>query len=314
MIRFNPAESVQRDPGIEVLIDSDCVAYWGAFGCCEQALRTATRRCDIRMNQILDGCKAGKQRGFLTGKNNFRNDIATLQRYKGNRYDKYGKRIKPQPAWLNDCRQYLQDEWGAVVYNGEEADDALSYTRAMFHPEDESVIISTIDKDLRINLGVHHDQNSDKLIKVNAGYKELDVKIKTCPTTGKKKSTKVTGVGITFFYAQLLMGDNADWIKGLPKVTETMKELWPDIRRGGCGEMAAVHVLKGSKDEKEMHERVWLCYKSYWLDHGYQHWRDRSIEFPAGIDTARKQFIEQGRLLWMRQKPGELWEPKFELD
>ena len=315
MINFNPQESV-RNYDTLVLSDSDCVAYWSAATCDNQALRTATRRCDIRMNQILDECQAEHQRGFLTGENNFRDSLATLQRYKGNRYDSAGRRILPQPKWLKECRQYLIDNWGAELVQGEEADDALSYTAAEFRREIlenpkskyKKVIISSIDKDLWINSGDHHNQNTGKLDHVTEDLVPMLVEINTSKTTGKK-STKVSGIGMMFFYAQLLMGDSADWIKGLPTVTNEMKKRWPSIRKGGCGAMAAVHVLDGCETHEDALERVWFCYESYWTQNSYTQWDNPKKIFKAGTDTAIKQFMEQGRLLWMRQKPQEKWSP-----
>jgi len=294
------------------LIDADCVAYWGAAGCNELSLRVATRRVDMRMKQILYECNAEGYTGYLTGKNNFRDDIATLQRYKGNRYDKLGKRILEQPIWLKECRQYLIDEWDCIVTEGQEADDALSIHRAKYLDSDK-LIISSIDKDLRINPGLQHNMNSGIVDRVLNSMTPMEVIAKVSPTTGKK-SNKVEGQGLMFFYAQLLMGDAADWIKGLPKVTDAMKDEWPSMRRGGCGAMTAVHVLKGVTTLEEAHDRVWFCYKSYWKDHEYYHWNDDKKVFKAGLATARKQFIEQGRLLWMRREEGELWEPNYSLN
>jgi hypothetical protein len=309
MITYNPEAAIRREDK-HVLCDADCVAYWGAAGCNDQALRTATRRVDLRMNQILDECKASTMTNYLTGKDNFRDGVATLQRYKGNRYDKNGRRIRPQPDWLQESRAYIEKEWGGIVVAGQEADDALSIHRARYSPDNKDYIISTIDKDLLINLGWHHNQNSGEMLFVKPEFTPLEI-IKKISKTNGKESTKVNGVGQMFFYAQLLMGDAADWIKGLPKVTPEMKEEWPAMRRGGCGQMTAVHVLDGCVDEEDAHNRVWFCYKSYWMEHSYTHWANDKIEFKAGLETARLQMTEQGQLLHMRQKEGEMWIPKF---
>lgn len=292
MIKYNPGIITRIDNRC-VLIDADCVAYWGAAGCDGQALRSATRRVDQRMNQILDECEAGSYVGYLTGKNNFRDDIATYQRYKGNRYDALGRRIKEQPAWLAECRQYLIDEWDCIITHGQEADDALGIHRAQ--NSDKEYIISSIDKDLRINPGLHHDMNSGEIDKVE-GFGEIWMAKSGCKGTGKK-----------FFYTQMIMGDSADWIKGLPKVTEFMVDTW-GIRRGGAGPKCAYTVLKDTETPEEAELLVWECYKSYWVDNHYKHW-DTGRVYKPGIETARLQFIEQGRLLWMRTKEGELWEP-----
>jgi len=308
-ITYNPETTVRRGEK-HVLCDADCVAYWGAATCDEMALRTATRRVDQRMNQILDECKAENYTNYLTGKDNFRDGIATLQRYKGNRYDKNGRRISSQPAWLQQCRQHIIDEWDGILVPGQEADDALSIHRNRFPYSNREYIISSIDKDLQINYGDHHNQNTGKIIRVSPGMEPLTVTVKT--SAKGSVTSKVTGVGLMFFYAQLLMGDNADWIKGLPKVTEAMKDRWPKLRRGGCGPMAAVRVLDGCTEEEDALDRIWYCYKSFWENNAYQHWASGRV-YPCGIVTAKAQLIEQGRLLWMRTKENQLWEPPYEL-
>lgn len=296
-IQYNP-EAVQRDGGRHVLIDADCVAYWGAAQCDGQAVSTAIRRTDQRMNQILDECQARDYTGFLTGKDNFRDKLATLQRYKGNRYDEDGRRLTPQPEWLQEVRLHLETEWGCLMEQGQEADDALGIAREelLVDEPDTISIISSIDKDLRINPGMHHNQNTGEVDEVT-GFGEIH-----------KRKSGIGGSGLKFFYAQMIMGDSADWIKGLPKVTEYMKEEYPGIRRGGAGPMVAYHVLNGVDNQADAEHLVWECYKSYWIENGYKHWKTGEVFLP-GLHTARKQFVEQGRLLWMRRKKNEMWEP-----
>jgi len=282
--------------GREVLIDADCVAYYGAYGCDELPLRSATRRADIRMKQIIDETRAETYTGYLTGANNFRDLIATLQRYKGNRYDENGKRITKQPEWLAEVRFYLQVHWGCEVVHGQEADDALSIHQKNSEHE---TIISSIDKDLLINEGLHHDMTSGEIQEVK-GFGEVWMKGSECK-----------GTGLKFFCAQLLMGDRADWIKGLPKVTQMMKEAYGIARLGGCGPKAAYLVVSETESYEEAIGRVAKCYIDYWKDNEYTHWFTGKV-YPSGVKTAMGQLTEQGQLLWMRQKEGEVWEPSLE--
>lgn len=286
-------------PGKEVLIDADVVAYYGAYTCDDLPLRAATRRVDYRMNQIIEETQAENYRGFLTGKFNFRDDIATLRRYKGNRYDKDGNRITKQPFWLQECRTYLRNEWDCELVEGEEADDALGIAQTENSKQCIDSVISSIDKDLWIIAGWHHNMNSGSL-EYSSSFGFINL-----------YKGKLLGAGKKFFYAQLLMGDTADCIPGLPKVTEGMKERW-NIRRGGCGATAAFKVLEDAYTEEECMDRVWQCYKEYWRQNDYNHWRTLKL-YKAGDDTALKQLIEQGRLLWMRTEEGEMWSPKLKV-
>lgn len=288
-------------PNRIALLDADCVAYWAAAGCDDMTRDAAFKRCRDRMDAITDQCQAEHVRSYLTGANNFRKDIARYQQYKGNRYDKYGNRIKPQPKWLQAVRDFLVDQYDAILCDGQEADDALAIAQTKCNAsKDWHSIISSIDKDLKIVPGLHHDMNSGFIEEVDElGYLSID------------KKGKVRGAGLKFFYAQLLMGDAADWIPGLPKVTPWMKEHFDGITRlGGCGPKAAYAVIEDAPDEAECLRRVLLCYDSYWNgDHFYVDWQTGEEHRPSGVEA----LTEQGQLLWMRTYEGELWQPKLDM-
>lgn len=288
------------------LIDADVIAYLGSFGTDDMPLAAALAKTKQRWNQVLDETRCESWQGYLTGDNNFRDDIATLQRYKGNRYADDGSRIKPQPKWLHDVRQALIDEYGCILCHGEEADDALGIhskkrrdADLMGTEEEPLTIISSVDKDLRINPGCHHNMIDGYFTWTDEfGMLEIDVK------------GKVRGTGLMFFYAQMIMGDPADWIKGLPAITDDIKEMYALSRKGAAGPKSAYNLLVDCTNVHELETRVWLAYYSYWSENEYVHWLTKE-KYPAGAETAYKQFMEQGRLLWMRQKEGELWTPKI---
>jgi hypothetical protein len=284
-----------RIPNRIGLIDADVVAYWASSGCDDMLVDAAYKRIQDRMEMITDQIQTDELRCYLTGRNNFREDIATYQRYKGNRYDKNGNRIIKQPEHLKACRQYLIDNYNAAVCDGQEADDALgiAQTKCNANPDWHS-IISTVDKDLLIIPGLHHDMNSGYIQTVDRfGSLGLDVK------------GKLRGTGLKFFYAQLLMGDSADWIPGLPKVTPWMKEQFGVRRLGGCGPAAALSVLDTAEDEFELYSRVLSCYASYWDgDTCYLNWRTGNAVYPE----PEQMLLEQARLLWIRQTDCFMWD------
>ena len=278
------------------LIDADCVAYWAAATCDEMPNVAAFKRCDDRMLAIKDQIQTDELRCYLTGRNNFREKVAKYQRYKGNRYDANGNRLTAQPEHLQHVREYLIDKYDAILCEGQEADDALAIAQTKCNAsQDWHSIISSIDKDLKIVPGLHHDMNSGYIETVDElGYLTID----------KKK--KVRGAGLKFFYAQVLMGDRADWIPGLPKVTPYMKETYDGIKRlGGCGAMAAYHVISDADSGAECLRRVLDCYASYWDgDHFYVDWKTGQEVYPE----PEQALTEQGQLLWMRTKEDEMWQ------
>ena len=123
---------------------------------------------------------------FLTGKENFRFDVAVTAPYKGNRVD------KPKPRHLPLMREYVEKAYDAKVSDGQEADDDIT-TRATEIGGDGFIIVS-IDKDFKQMPGWHYN-------------------------FVKREKTWVTpDEGMRFFYTQILMGDSADNIKGLYRV------------------------------------------------------------------------------------------------
>lgn len=86
---------------------------------------------------------------FLGGKGNFRNEIATIQPYKGNRDPNY------KPHWYKEIREYLQEKWGAELVNDQEADDMVC--QLQWSAKDKSTCIVGNDKDLLGCPGHHYN-------------------------------------------------------------------------------------------------------------------------------------------------------------
>lgn len=88
-----------------------------------------------------------EMRLFLTGPGNFRDAVATIKPYKGNRDPSH------KPFHYQAIRDHLQHNWGAEVVEGIEADDKVSIlARAASDP-----VVATIDKDLDQIPGLHYD-------------------------------------------------------------------------------------------------------------------------------------------------------------
>lgn len=132
---------------------------------------------------------------YLTGKDNYRNALGTIKHYKGNRFEADGVTPKRRPHWLNTCREYLIEQWGAKVEEGQEADDALGINQT------EETCICSYDKDLLMIPGKHYNWNSDKHVTIS----EVE--------------------GIQNFYSQLVTGDSTDNILGLYGVGPKAKML-----------------------------------------------------------------------------------------
>lgn len=137
------------------------------------------------------GRRPGEFHLFLTGGGNFREQLATIKPYKGNRDRSL------RPYWYDTIREYLIDRWGAEVVEGMEADDAVAIVQ--WNAGDDS-IICTIDKDLLNVPGHHYNYHT-------------------------KEATYVTYEEATLnFYRQILTGDSTDNIPGCYRVGKARAE------------------------------------------------------------------------------------------
>jgi len=171
------------------LIDSDILCYRVGAVTEEENENTAIETMAVYLEDMLmfDLLDCEEHELFLTGKQNFRFDVAVTAPYKGNRKD------KAKPKHLPLLREYLQVSWDASVSDGQEADDDIAI-RATELGED--CIIASIDKDFLQVPGWHY--NFVKKVKKHVTPEE----------------------GLRFFYKQILMGDSADNIKGIFRVGE----------------------------------------------------------------------------------------------
>lgn len=133
---------------------------------------------------------------ILSDGKGFREDIATIKKYKGNRDD------APRPQWYEEVRKFLVDNYGALVYTSVEADDVLAICQG------PDTCIVSIDKDLLQVPGRHYNWVNDerKLVKPEVGIRKL--------------------------YEQVLTGDSTDNIPGIrgigPKTaTRMLKDVEP---------------------------------------------------------------------------------------
>jgi 5'-3' exonuclease len=164
------------------LIDADIVCYRIGFASEEETDKVAIYRAGEFMEDLVMKPYVSDYKGFLTGSNNFRMQIAKTQPYKGNRK-------QPKPKHYDILREYLVKAWACEVVEGQEADDAIGIQAYSMDVED--YIIMSIDKDLDMIRGNHYN-----FIKNNKYFVDDDEAIR-------------------HFYHQILTGDRTDNIPGL---------------------------------------------------------------------------------------------------
>ncbi len=141
-------------------------------------------RAEETIRGIMNATGSTSLKVFLSDTlvNNFRYKI--YPEYKANRKD------APKPKYYEEIKQFLINEFDAVITLGQEADDALGINQT-----DETVICS-IDKDLLQVPGLHYNF-------VKGEIKEVD-------EIG----------GLRHFYEQVLKGDRVDNIPGIDRIGE----------------------------------------------------------------------------------------------
>ena len=248
--------------GRVLLADGDALAYAcsGAAGTSPGQARTLLAE-KVRSAQKAAGCDS--TRILLTARDS----------HKGHRYAV--ARVKPYQAqrssgrrpdnWLF-LRTILEDGLPGYVTdstNTAEADDLWGKYSTSMGPE--NVVILTQDKDGRMVPGYHMVWADHTLIYV-------------APDTWEHvHADKV--YGRKWFWLQMLHGDNADNIPGLPKYIN------PKGNLALCGEVTAGKLLADCANEAEARSTVLGLYRGYYGDDAWMH------------------LLEQGILLWMRNDP-----------
>lgn len=194
-----------------------------------QALNTLK----LTIQGIVQGSGCKSFRIVLTDEgSNFRNSIATIQPYKGNREG------MEKPHHWAALREWLESMPYTIVAVGEEADDFVS--RAMIH----GYVGASNDKDLDNTPGWHYN-----FIKGEKYYVDENTAIRN-------------------FYTQCLTGDSTDHIPGIPKVGPVTAEKILSGRKDAHGMEAAVleaYVNRMGLSEEEALARLTEVGQLLWM-------------------------------------------------
>jgi len=265
-------------------IDADFLAYMVSYEKKGTVIELKDMQHNAQMAVERMRKAAGAERVHLhltpgTSDKGGRYDAAIQKEYQANRKDE-------KPDKLHIMREWMGRHFPATLHQLCEADDGMSSEQwAMWNvgtPE-LSVIISK-DKDLRMVPGFHLPWDGYELCGATIdpfGYIELDA---------KPSSTKVVGYGTKFFWAQMLMGDQADNIQGLPVLCR------PDLSKPKkVGPVLAYNLLSDLKSDKEAFQYVRGLYEATGREVGFKHWRTGETV------TWQNVLISEMKLLWMRR-------------
>lgn len=223
--------------------------------------------------------------------------------YQANRKD------KEPPEHLDALRGYMATHMKAIVHLDQEADDGLAQAA---YADPQNVVICTKDKDLLMVPGWHLDMNSMELFFVEPGtIGSLELIVKRDGTKGVK------GKGPLFFFAQCLMGDVADNVKGLPSVppsvwmgltptaewnkaveaenVEKQDKIMAKAKPKPCGPVMTYRLLHDAKSVKEAFNVVRGLFIEAGKYHAFKHWRTEEAVTPTAA------LLGDMRCLWMRR-------------
>jgi DNA polymerase-1 len=182
------------------LIDGDIVRYRTGFASNDVDERIALWRANETIEQILSAVGATEYRIYLSDNkdNNYRYKL--YPQYKASREK------QPKPVHHEALKDYLIQEWGAIVTPNQEADDALGIdqtdrlppvvtdTGEIEYANYSRTVICSIDKDLLQVPGRHYNW------------------------VRNEHQTVTAAEGIRRFYVQCLTGDRTDDIPGIHRV------------------------------------------------------------------------------------------------
>ncbi len=166
-------------------VDGDIVAYRTAAVCEDHFEGSCNDILDTTLKTISTDTGISNMRIYISGRTNFRYDVATTKPYKGNR----ATMVRPQ--YLNHCKQYLIDNYKAIVMHGYEADDGIATDMTI-----NGAAHCGIDKDILQIAGWHYNYVKEEWQHVTPEEAEITL------------------------YRQVLMGDTSDNIPGLPRIGE----------------------------------------------------------------------------------------------
>lgn len=168
------------------------VRVWSDTFLEEDAEARAKHNVNSQIDGVLDALKEKYPkhelvlRPVLTGSGNFRERVATIRPYKGNRS------AKARPQLYGMLRTHLVDKWDAEIVHGHEADDEVAIRQTTAHEEGRESLIVHVDKDLNQVPGLHYNPNK--------GFASITAEW-----------------GLRFFYRQIIEGDNSDNVGGVYK-------------------------------------------------------------------------------------------------
>lgn len=256
-------------PDRTLYADGDGLAYYCA-GNDSTTVGEARENLTQKLLSAQRAAGAGRVKILLTGSGSTKGDryaIARVKPYQGQRSN------SRRPANWQALREFMESgkvsNFPVEITYSAEADDLFGHYA---HRNPACTVIYTQDKDMRMLPGFHLEWVNHLLVYVPSWPSRQLV---DSPVIGDKQ------YGPKWFWLQMLHGDQADNIPGLPRYVDTSGKAKP------VGEVTAGKLLEGG--DNDWGTSVELAYRSYYGDRWLV------------------EMLEQACLLWMRREP-DLWQ------
>lgn len=248
-------QSVAKVPGRVLFIDADMLCYQ-CGGNDDTDVATSRHILKSKIDLFMEASGAERVVLGLTGEGSTKGDRAVIAYTKPYQ----GQRKGHKPKNWQYLRNYIADGLAGPVKAvfDREADDLAGFMSEQYQGK---AVLCSRDKDFRMLPGLHLNWDTYDLVHVPADQ--------WCVEAGGKV------YGLKWWAIQMLWGDAADNIPGLPK--------HPDFMRG-VGEVAANKLLAFANDHISAVDALHSAYRAWWGD---AEWADR--------------FAEQASLLWIRR-------------
>ena len=259
----NPMTPTGPVPGRILYADGDGLAYYCAGNDDTDPGRAKQNLVD-KIASARVACGASEVRLLVTEQGSHKGHryaVATVKPYQGQRSN--ARRPK---NWVH-LRELVTRGWAGVEAVGTsvaEADDLFAYYSHKGGPQ--HAVIYTQDKDMRMVPGWHLDWQTHRMF-------YLPPAVYSAVWNDKQYGAK-------WFWLQMLHGDTADNIPGLPKYVPDKGK--PKL----CGEKTAAALLEYTSSTEDAAKLVLDLYCGYYGD----------VDGPVHL-------LEQACLLWMRRKP-----------
>lgn len=250
-------------PGLVAHVDGDFCAY-NCAGKDETDPGVARRILLSKLDSIKYATGAESVIVHLTDPASAKGErylAATVKPYQGQRNS--GRKPRNWGYLREFMETYEGDRFRVKNWLTREADDGIAYVAHNAARNGKLAAIATKDKDMRMLPGRHMIWETKQLVDVPFGTFEL---------VGPDKKV----YGHKWFWLQMLMGDTADNIPGLPKYVNDNHKL------AQMGEATASRKLEDVRSNESAFGVVGRLYSDYYEEE----WADR--------------FVEQAALLWLR--------------